>query len=123
MLFAGYNIGKNLLEIVLTLLFVTGLGMNWQGRLGSSVLSVIIAGIVSVLIMKKWNLWTADLDKNTVKKKVCVGLPFIPEHMAIFVLAYSAGFFINYYKGINDVGYYIAQVHKLQLLLIFLLLH
>lgn len=107
-LFAGYNVGKNLLEIGLTLLFVAGIGMNWQGRLASAVLSILVAGIALVFIIKRWNLWSTDLDKNEVKKIAIVGLPFIPERLAIFVLAYSAGFFINHYKGINDVGYYSA---------------
>lgn len=105
-MFAIYSVARNLLEIAATILLVVVVGMNWQGRLASALLSALIAGIVIFYFLKRWNLLTGKVEKKQFKEIIRTGLPFIPERFSIFILAYSAGFFINQYKGIGDVGYY-----------------
>ncbi|MDP9230814.1 MAG: oligosaccharide flippase family protein [Bacteroidota bacterium] len=105
-LFAAFSISKNIFEIGLTILLVVGLGYKWQGRLGSSLLSLIIASVVIIFIIRQWKLYTATIDKKIIATILVAGLPFIPERLAIFVLGYSDRFFIDHYNGIAEVGYY-----------------
>lgn len=105
-LFAGYSIFRNILEIGLTILFVVGLRMSWEGRLSSSFLSLIVAGFIVVFLLRRWNLFGRKISRSEILGIFRTGLPFIPERLAIFVLAYSDRFFIDYFKGTGDVGFY-----------------
>ena len=105
-LYAGFTIGRNFFEIGLTILFVVGLGMAWRGRLASAFIGVIASGVVVYYLVQKWKLYNGNYNKDEIRKIIKTGLPFIPERLAIFVLAYSDRFFIDSYRGIRDVGYY-----------------
>ena len=105
-LYAGFSIARNVVEISLTILFVVGLGMAWRGRLASALMALIASGFVVYYLVRKWRLYNGNYNKDEIKKVIITGLPFIPERLAIFVLAYSDRFFIDFYRGIGDVGYY-----------------
>jgi O-antigen/teichoic acid export membrane protein len=105
-LFSGYSIAKNLLEISVTILLIAVVGMKWQGRLASGLITLIAAGFTSLILIRKWHLWSGNFQKSEVKKIARIGMPFIPERLAVFALAYSASFYINFYNGTKDVGLY-----------------
>jgi O-antigen/teichoic acid export membrane protein len=107
-LFAGFSIGKNVLEIGLTLLLVIGLGYNWTGRLGSYFITLVLSGLVILVIVSKWRLLSQQVDKRTIGAILLAGLPFIPERLALFTMGYSDRFFIDHFEGTADVGYYSA---------------
>ncbi|RYY01113.1 MAG: hypothetical protein EOO53_19595 [Gammaproteobacteria bacterium] len=107
-LFAIYAISKNLLEISFTLLFVVVLNYNWQGRLASGFLSYVSVLIFTVYLLRKWKFFTGKFKKAELLKNFTIGLPFVPERLAIFILGYSDRIFINHYQGIGDVGFYSA---------------
>lgn len=105
-LFATYSIVRNLLEVGLTLLLIVVVGMNWQGRLWSALVTGITSGIIIFYLLRSWELLDKNINKSAIKKIFLTGVPFMPERLGVFVLAYSASFFIKYYKGTSDVGYY-----------------
>ena len=107
-LFSLYSILKNVIETGLTIFFVIYLSLRWQGRLGSNIAALCLMFMVMVLLVKRWHLYTGNFSRNAIKKNFFTGLPFIPERLSIFVLGYSDRFFINYYKGTGDVGFYSA---------------
>lgn len=106
LIFAVYSVGRNLLEVGLTVLLVVVIGMNWQGRLWSLIATAIISGGVIYYFFKRWELLKGHIVRDTMKNILRSGVAFIPERLGIFVLAYSAVYFINFYKGTGDVGYY-----------------
>jgi O-antigen/teichoic acid export membrane protein len=105
-LYASFTIAKNLLEIGLTILLVVVLGMAWQGRLTSALLTLIINGLAIYFIIRKWKLFDGVFRKKEIIEIAKASLPFVPERLAIFVLAYSDRFFIDYFYKTGDVGYY-----------------
>ena len=107
-LFAGFSVVKNVVEIGLTILFIIGLNHHWQGRLNSNIITLAISLVVILFLFNKWKLLSGSYDKKDVKKVFFLSLPFVPERLAIFVLGYSDRFFINYYNGTDDVGFYSA---------------
>lgn len=107
-LFSVYSISKNLLEITFTILFVICLGLKWQGRLASNILALVVIMFAVLIIIRRWKLYSGVFDKQDIRKSFITGLPFVPERLAIFILGYSDRFFINYYAGTGDVGYYSA---------------
>jgi len=106
LLFSGYSIGRNVIEIGLTIFFVVAMGLKWEGRLASGLISLGAAAIFSLLLFRAWKLWTNESSSREIRQVATSGLPFVPERLAVFVMAYSAGFFINYYQSTEDVGLY-----------------
>jgi len=107
-LFSFYSIFKNLLEVGLTILLVIVIGLNWQGRIASNLITLGAVSVIVVIIIRRWHLFTGKFEKNDIGKSLYTGLPFVPERLAIFILGYSDRFFINHYSGTGDVGYYSA---------------
>ena len=107
-LFAGYSIGKNLVEISLAIFFIVILGWNWQGRIGGSLITVILTVAFAFFLFKKWGFLSRNISLSPVKEIIKEGLPFIPERLAVFFMMYSDRFFIDFYEGTGDVGFYSA---------------
>ena len=107
-LFARFSISKNIMEIGLTIFLIIGLGFGWMGSLSSNVITSIVMLVVMFWLIKKWNLYSSSYDKKETISVLKSGLPFVPERFAIFILGYSDRFFIDYYKGTANVGYYSA---------------
>jgi O-antigen/teichoic acid export membrane protein len=105
-LFAGFSLGKNLIEVSLTILFVIGLGYNWVGRLTSNFIMLLVTGGIILLLARNWQLFKSAIDKKTIAAVLIAGLPFIPERLALFTIGYSDRFFIDHFSGTADVGYY-----------------
>lgn len=106
LLFAGYSLGKNLVEVSLTLLLVIGMGYSWTGRLGSNLITLVLTGGVILFLVAKWGLLKGKVEKKTILAILLAGLPFIPERLALFTIGYSDRFFIDHFSGTADVGYY-----------------
>jgi O-antigen/teichoic acid export membrane protein len=105
-LFAGFSLGKNLVEVSLTILLVVGMGLTWTGRLGSNLITLVLSGIIILFLVRKWQLITGHVDKKIIGAILLAGLPFIPERLALFTMGYSDRFFIDHFSGTADVGYY-----------------
>jgi O-antigen/teichoic acid export membrane protein len=105
-LFAGFSVVKNIIEIGFTFFFIMGLGLAWQGRLASAMVTLCLAGIFAFFLIKKWSLFNGKFEKKEVTQIFNSGLPFIPERLSIFILYYSDRFFIDFFKDTGDVGYY-----------------
>jgi O-antigen/teichoic acid export membrane protein len=106
LLFAGYSLAKNIVEVSITVLLVIGLGYTWAGRLSSSYLALIFGCVIILFFIYKWRLFKGPIKKKTIGTILLAGLPFIPERLAIFTLGYSDRFFIDHFSGTADVGYY-----------------
>lgn len=105
-LFAWVSISKTLMETMLTLLLVAGLSYNWQGRLGSSLISLLAGTLFIVLLFRSWHLWEGRIDLSKMGRMTKEGLPYIPERLAIFILSQSDKFFINHFHTPAIVGLY-----------------
>ena len=107
-LFAGFSISKSLVEVSLAILFIVLMKWSWEGRIAGSFITLIISGSFAFLLFRKWNFLTPDITLDEIKPVFKYGLPFIPERLAVFFMFYSDRFFIDYYKGTDDVGLYSA---------------
>lgn len=107
-LFAGYSISKSLIEVSLAILFIVWMGWGWQGRITSSFLTLIVCCGFAYFLFRQWGFLTRQISLNEIKPVFKYGLPFIPERLAVFFMFYSDRFFIDYFEGIDDVGFYSA---------------
>lgn len=104
--FAFFSVGKNVLEIVLTILFVLTLQWSWEGRLGSAVIAPVAVGFISIYCFYRWKLIEKKIDWKLVQKIFLLSFPFIFERLSIFIMNQSDRYFIDHYKDTRDVGLY-----------------
>jgi len=106
--FAVLSIGKNLLEIAITLLLVVGLHWTWQGRLTSAALAPLFIGIIAIFFFYRWRLVTSKINWANTRRIFLLSFPFIFERMAVFVLGYSDRYFIDKFdpEKTREVGLY-----------------
>jgi O-antigen/teichoic acid export membrane protein len=107
-LFAGFSISKSLFEVSLAILFIVFMGWGWQGRIAGSFITLISSCVFAFFLFRKWGFLTTDIRLSEIKPVFKYGLPFIPERLAVFFMFYSDRFFIDYYEGTADVGFYSA---------------
>jgi O-antigen/teichoic acid export membrane protein len=117
--FAFFSVGKNVAEILLTVLFVLSLHWSWQGRLLSAATAPLILGLLSVYLFYRWQLIKTKIDWLIVQNIFLISFPFIFERLSVFIMNSSDRYFIdNYVKGgdgTRQVGLYglgsqIAQI-------------
>ena len=106
--FAFFSIGKNFAEISLTILFVIGLQLAWQGRLLSAAIAPFLLGTISIYLFSRWKLITKKIDWSATRQIFWLCIPFIFERLTVFVLGYSDRYFIDRYDlgGTKEVGLY-----------------
>lgn len=106
--FAFFSIGKNALEVVLTIIFVIVLRLSWQGRLLSAFLAPALLAVFSFYLFYRWGLFIKGNNAENIKKIFLTSIPFIFERLSIFVMGYSDKYFINKFdhNGTAEVGLY-----------------
>ncbi|MBL7730766.1 MAG: oligosaccharide flippase family protein [Chitinophagaceae bacterium] len=106
--FAGFSLGKNLLEIIVTLLMVLCLKWHWEGRLASASIAPVLFGLFSFYLYKKWKLLQGDVSVSMVKSIFLMSVPFIFERLSVFILSNSDRYFIDKFDlgGTKEVGFY-----------------
>lgn len=106
--FAFFSVGKNVIEITLTIILVIGLHYTWKGRLLSAALAPALVGVISIYIFYRWKLITRNIEWEKVKQIFLLSSPFIFERLAVFVLGYSDKYFIEHFdmNGTREVGLY-----------------
>jgi O-antigen/teichoic acid export membrane protein len=107
-LFAGFSISKSLLEVSLAILFIVFMGWDWEGRLAGSFITLVCSCTFAFFLFRRWGFLTREISLSEIKPVFKYGLPFIPERLAVFFMFYSDRFFIDYYEGTADVGFYSA---------------
>ncbi len=115
--FAFFSVGKNVGEILLTILFVLVLHWTWQGRLLSAAAAPLILAVVSIYIFRRWKYIEKKVDWNLVKKILLLSVPFVFERLSVTIMNSSDRFFIDRFdiNGTKEVGLYglggqIAQI-------------
>ena len=118
--YAYFNIAKLIIEISLTIWFVSGLRMGWEGRMWSWVISTGILGIASFFYFNKFNLITTRIKASYFWAGVMFGLPLILHTIGKFVINQSNRIFIAKLDSVTEAGIYNvgAQVGMVILLLV-----
>ncbi len=113
--YAIFNVGKLIVEVCLTIFFVTKLRLGWEGRLIAWGISSFILFLAGFLYYKKEKILTANINKKHIRAAVLFGLPLILHIVGKFVINQSDRIFITkmvslYDAGIYNMGYQVGMV-------------
>ena len=118
--YALFNISRLLLEVGLTVWFVSGLKMSWEGRLLSWLISSVISFGVSIFYFNKRRLITKRISRKYMYAGIAFGLPLILHTIGKFVINQSDRIFIAKMVSLDEAGIYNIgyQVGMVMLLLV-----
>lgn len=111
--YATFQVSQSLLNATLSLLFILGLGLAWQGRVLGQAIAVGLFGVTALWLLRKDALlcFGAQLRLHGADA-LAFGIPLIPHVLGALVLATSGQFFVTNMIGIGATGIYVvaAQV-------------
>jgi len=101
-LFTSTSFTKLLLEISITL----SLGMQWEGRIYSALITALIFTLVSVFFYHRWKLLNRDIKKDIIHKAILFGTPLIMHQIGKFVINQSDRLFLAKMVSVDEMGIY-----------------
>ena len=101
-----FTISNSAVNVLLSLLFVVGLGFAWQGRIYAQLITAGLFLIIGVIFLLK-NKWLGlKTNKDDLIDAFKFGLPLIPHIIGAILITMIDRFFITYYVGIAETGIY-----------------
>ncbi|BAI79873.1 polysaccharide biosynthesis protein [Deferribacter desulfuricans SSM1] len=99
------QIGRSLLNVILTIFLVVIIGLKWEGRLSAQILATFIFGIFSFIILhKSWTEW--KINKYYIKHALKFGVPLIPHTIGGMLIVATDRFVIMNTLGLKEAGIY-----------------
>ena len=104
--YALFNISKLVVEVGLTLWFVTGMNMSWEGRLLSWLIVNLLFFFIAFAYFHKRRLLTLRVSKKYILAGISFGLPLILHTIGKFIINQSDRLFIAKMVSIEEAGIY-----------------
>lgn len=101
-----FSVVRLVVEVGLTLLFVSIFHLSWEGRLVSWLIATIISFFISIFYFGEKGLLTFRIDKKYVRAGILFGLPLILHTIGKFVINQSDRIFIAKMVSIEEAGIY-----------------
>lgn len=115
--YGGAQIGRSLLEAMLSLLFVLVLGMAWQGRLlGFSIAACALGLLAMAWLYKDGLLRQPIIWTRHTRDALQFGLPLIPHQIGGLLIVGADRLIINKLLGSENVGIYMVALQISQVL-------
>jgi len=104
--YAFFSIAKLTIEIALTIWFVSGLRMGWEGRMWSWVISTGLFGIIAFYYFNRQGIFPATISWKYILAGISFGSPLIIHTIGKFVINQSNRIFIAKMVSIEEAGIY-----------------
>lgn len=110
-----FRIMRTLIEVVLILIFVVGMGYNFKGSIWGMMIAYGVGSGVALLILWNKNLLFGRYKKDYVKHVLKYGVPLIPHALSGMVIMFSDKLILTHYHGLSingiySVGFMVGQV-------------
>lgn len=105
--YGSFQISRSLLDALLSLVLVLGLGMAWQGRLIGYGTAILLVGVIALIwLYNDQLLRRTDTWKIHAKDALRFGVPLIPHVIGGILIATSSQILIKNMLSIKDIGVY-----------------
>lgn len=104
--FGLFSIGRTVLEIGISIVFIVGLEMNYEGRILGLFLTFTLFTLIAVISLLRKRLLTWAFNKIDLKSILNFGLPLIPHVLSATVIMFSDKLFITNMINIESNGVY-----------------
>lgn len=97
---------RTLVNIVLSLVFVVGCNLSWQGRLWGIVITAVASGMIAFYLLNSLGWLQLEYNKNYVKNALSFGIPMIPTSLKDSMMAIVDKLFITNMIDLGATGLY-----------------
>jgi len=101
-----YQISQTVMDFGLSIFFVVGLGMAWQGRIQAQLLIFTAFGILSLLILYKSGWIKFSFRTAYIQNALKFGVPLVPHALGGIMLTMTDRLFITNMVGLEATGLY-----------------
>jgi O-antigen/teichoic acid export membrane protein len=101
-----FNLAKLVVEIGLTVYFVTVCSMGWEGRLLSWLISVVLIFIAGMIYFHREGLLTLTFSTHYFYSSIVFGAPLILHTVGKFIVNQSDRIFITKMVSLDEAGVY-----------------
>lgn len=101
-----YQLSQTLIIAILSLVFVVGFSMNWQGQIYAQATGIFLLSVLSLAFVFKRGYLKFELNATYLKEGVKFGLPLIPHSLAGWLLTGADRIIIMTILGTSSVGLY-----------------
>lgn len=106
--YALYQIIQSLFVVSLTLVFIIGIGMDWEGQALARVIATILFSSISMLFIIKRGYLKVQLNINHIKDALVFGGPLIPYSLSTWIRNGIDKIFLMTLVGTAATGLYSA---------------
>jgi O-antigen/teichoic acid export membrane protein len=101
-----YQIAQTIINVGLSLWFVVGLGMAWQGRIQAQLYTVLIFGCLGLFLLYKGGWIKFTFNMGYIRNALNFGVPLIPHTLGGAVIIMTDRIFITNMVGLSATGLY-----------------
>lgn len=101
-----FSFGNSTSNVLLSIVFVVGLGFSWQGRIYAQLISAILFLFLAILFLLKNGWLGKEVNRNDFNDALKFGFPLIPHIVGAILITMIDRFFITQYSGIAETGIY-----------------
>lgn len=104
--FSAFQLLQTAASVAFSVLFVVGLGMDWQGRGYAQLLVALVFAVISLYCLLRSGWFRFEINRGYLRDALLVSLPIIPHAMAGFIIDTTDRIMITNMVGISDTGIY-----------------
>ncbi|OGB20895.1 MAG: hypothetical protein A3I66_20055 [Burkholderiales bacterium RIFCSPLOWO2_02_FULL_57_36] len=109
--YGTFQVSQSLVNAGVSLLFVLGLGMAWQGRVLGQAIATLVFAVIAILFLFRRNLMAMPKSlKVHVKDALGFGVPLIPHALGGLLIATADRWIIGKVYGAAEVGIYAVAI-------------
>jgi O-antigen/teichoic acid export membrane protein len=102
--YAVLNNGHVLATSLIAILFVVGLGWNWQGRVMGAILGMTLAATASMIYLWRRGLLGGRIRRDMAMHAMLFSLPLLPHILTIMVRGVSDRVFLSQIADLHEIG-------------------
>lgn len=110
--YSVFQVSFTLTIMSLSIWFVVGLGMNWQGRIQAQVIACVLFVLLGFIVLWRNGCLKRGYDSSYIRHALKFGIPLIPYTCGGLAISMTDRVLITKMVGIADTGIYVvgAQV-------------
>ena len=115
----AFSITQTLVDFGLSTLFIMLLLRGYEGRLEGIYLAFFIFNIIGAFLLYRMGYLSFSLSKEKMKSILDFGTPLIPHAIGGTIIALSDRYFVTYFEGYAQTGFYTAAYQIGAIMLLF----
>lgn len=113
--YAMYQISQTLVTTCLSIIFIVGLQMDWEGQLIAQSIGIVLFSAISLVFLYKRKYLLFRLNRNHISDALRFGIPLIPHSLAAWIKTGADRLILmsllgSHATGIYSVGYQLGMV-------------